>query len=208
MKVEISSFENAAFIPHEYALGVPAVDNPATFGQNINPNIKWSDIPDGTKSFAILCVDPDVPSKPDDVNKEDREVPSDLPRVDFYHWVLVDIPSDRTEIAEGEDSNGVTQKGKPIGKTSYGKRGYNNYTQWFDGDENMQGYYGGYDGPFPPWNDSIIHRYVFEVYALDVENLNVGDIFSGDDAKKAMDGHILGKAEWMGKYTLNKRLLK
>ena len=33
----------------------------------------------------------------------------------------------------------------------------------------MSGDYFGYDGPCPPWNDSIVHHYVFTVYALDVD---------------------------------------
>jgi phosphatidylethanolamine-binding protein (PEBP) family uncharacterized protein len=40
----------------------------------------------GTKSFAIVCHDPDVPSKGDDVNQEGRAVPRSLARVDFFHW--------------------------------------------------------------------------------------------------------------------------
>jgi phosphatidylethanolamine-binding protein (PEBP) family uncharacterized protein len=40
----------------------------------------------------VICHDPDVPSKGDDVNQEGRGVPASLPRVDFFHWVLVDLP--------------------------------------------------------------------------------------------------------------------
>ena len=54
----------------------------------------------------------DVPTKPDNVNKEGVTVPADLPRTDFYHWVLVDLPADRGSIAEGEFSTAVTPKGK------------------------------------------------------------------------------------------------
>ena len=43
--------------------------------------------------WRSLCHDPDVPSRGDDVNKEGRIVPASLPRVDFFHWVLVDLPS-------------------------------------------------------------------------------------------------------------------
>ena len=63
--------------------------------------------------FALICHDFDVPSRGDDVNKPDREVPADLPRVDFFHWVLVDLPPRLTQIAEGEFSRGFTPRGKP-----------------------------------------------------------------------------------------------
>ena len=53
----------------------------------------WSDLPAGTQSLALICHDFDVPSRGDDVNQADREVPADLPRVDFFHWVLVDVPA-------------------------------------------------------------------------------------------------------------------
>jgi phosphatidylethanolamine-binding protein (PEBP) family uncharacterized protein len=39
---------------------------------------------------------------------------------------------------------------------------------WFAGDNDMRGDYYGYDGPCPPWNDEIVHRYVFTLFALDV----------------------------------------
>jgi phosphatidylethanolamine-binding protein (PEBP) family uncharacterized protein len=45
-------------------------------------------------SFAIICHDPDVPSQGDDVNQEDRTVPASLPRVDFFHWLLFDLPAE------------------------------------------------------------------------------------------------------------------
>ena len=48
--------------------------------------------PPGTRSLALVCHDPDVPSRGDDVNKEGRTVPASLPRVDFFHWALIDLP--------------------------------------------------------------------------------------------------------------------
>jgi Raf kinase inhibitor-like YbhB/YbcL family protein len=70
----------------------------------------------------------------------------------------------------------------------------------------MEGSYFGYDGPCPPWNDSIVHRYVFTVYALDVSTLPVKDDFSGAAIVAAMEGHVLGKASITVSYTLNPRL--
>ncbi len=207
MQIEIPAFPNNGRIPGEYAFCVPAEVGHVTLGENKNPLIRWWDVPEGTKSFALIVHDPDVPSKADDVNQEGRTVPASLPRVDFYHCVLVDIPADLREIPEGADSSGVTAKGKPLGKTAYGVRGKNDYTAWFAGDPDMAGDYGGYDGPCPPWNDEIIHHYHFTIYALDVETLGLSGAFGGAEALEAMQGHILDKASWVGTYTLNPALL-
>ena len=51
------------------------------------------------------------------------------------------------------------------------RQGVNSYTSWFASDHDMSGDYFGYDGPCPPWNDALVHRYVFTLYALDVATL-------------------------------------
>ena len=84
-----------------------------------------------------------------------------------------------------------------------GVRGVNDYTKWFASDPEMKGDYGGYDGPCPPWNDSILHHYHFIVYALDVPSLALSGRFTGADAEKAMAGHVLARGEVMGTYTLS-----
>src|SRR5690606_40138579 len=67
----------------------------------------------GVQTCALpICHDPDVPSKPDDVNQEDREIPGTLPRVDFYHWALIDIPAGVSQIAEAAYSDGITPRGR------------------------------------------------------------------------------------------------
>jgi hypothetical protein len=67
----------------------------------------------------------------------------------------------------------------------------------------MGGDYYGYDGPCPPWNDSIPHHYVFTLYALDVARCPVEGRFTGPDVRKAIEGHVLARAEVTGRYTLN-----
>ena len=57
------------------------------------------------------------------------------------------------------------------------RQGINDYTGWFAGDKDMAGNYFGYDGPCPPWNDEILHHYVFTVYALDVPRLDIAGDF-------------------------------
>ncbi|CAM2011101.1 YbhB/YbcL family Raf kinase inhibitor-like protein [Acanthopleuribacter pedis] len=206
MKIHIESFEDQAPIPAEFAFAVPDPDTHVKLSANRNPKVSWSDAPEGTQSFALIVHDPDVPSVGDDVNQEGKTVPQSLDRVDFYHWVLVDIPADRTEIAEGEDSDGVTARGKEPGKKAYGVTGINDYTGWFKGDADMEGFYGGYDGPCPPWNDTLIHRYVFTLYALDVASLGLEGNFTGHDAVHKLENHVLGCAAWSGTYTLNASL--
>jgi hypothetical protein len=83
------------------------------------------------------------------------------------------------------------------------RQGINDYTGWFASDKDMQGDYFGYDGPCPPWNDSIVHHYVFTLYALNVRECPVEGRFSGPDLLAAMEGRILDSAALTGKYSLN-----
>ena len=73
----------------------------------------------------------------------------------------------------------------------------------FAGDVERGGNYFGYDGPFPPFNDSLVHHYVFTVYALDVHRLTVTGAFTGQDVRNAMHGHILAQASLTVTYSLN-----
>lgn len=207
MKLISTSFSDGQKIPGDYSFCIPDPAHRVCLGRNLSPQLAWSDAPPGTKSFAVICHDPDVPSRGDDVNQEGRTVPASLPRVDFFHWVLVDLPSSLTTLKEGEFSAEVTPRGKSGPQAAHGARqGINNYTDWFAGDNDMRGDYYGYDGPCPPWNDEIVHRYVFTVFALDIEKLPVEGRFGGPEARLAMAGHILAQASLIGTYTLNPRL--
>ena len=204
MKLTTTAFRDGGVIPAEFAFGRPDPKTHVALSANRNPDFAWSGAPAGTKSFALLCVDPDVPSRGDDVNQEGRVVPASLPRVDFFHWVLVDRPPSATSIARGEHADGVVPHGKPGPAAKHGARhGVNDYTGWFAGDSAMAGDWYGYDGPCPPWNDAIVHRYVFTVYALDVPRLAIEGRFGGADARRAMDGHVLAQASVTGRYALN-----
>jgi len=100
-------------------------------GANVIPNLTWSNIPDKTKSFALCVEDPDAP------------------KGTFYHWLVINIPSDVTS----------------VGKFNvHGKEITNSWGQTL------------YKGPSPPGKNS--HRYFFKVFALSVEKLNVHDIDS------------------------------
>lgn len=204
MKVWSDSFADGEAIPERCAFGKYHPEQHIELTDNENPHIAWSDLPEGTRSLALVVHDEDVPSKPDDVNQEGKTVPADLPRVDFYHWVLTDLPTDPASIEEGAFSSGITPRGKdgPSGPNGT-RQGVNNYTDWFAGDDDMKGTYFGYDGPCPPWNDSIVHHYHFTLYALDVPKAPVEGEFTGPDLLEAIDDHVLGKASFMGTYTIN-----
>lgn len=209
MKLSSDSFKDGAVIPGEFAFGVPHPTTHVALSSNRNPHLAWSDAPVGTRSFAVICHDIDVPSRGDDVNQEGKTVPADLPRVDFFHWVLIDLPAETRQIAAGSHSDKVTPRGKggpELGAGNSGRHGLNDYTGWFAGDDAMRGDYFGYDGPCPPWNDSIVHRYIFTVYALDIEHLPVNGKFTGQQVREAMQGHILDHAKIMGTYTLSPQL--
>jgi len=203
MKLTIHGIDDQQPIPATFAFGVPGDGEPMTLGPNRNPALTWSDAPEAARSFAVIVTDPDVPGDPSDVNQQGKTLSANMPRVDFYHWVVADIPGETRAIGEGEDSDGVTPKGKAPGKSAFGLRGINTFTDFLAGDPNMGGTYGGYDGPCPPWNDELVHRYRFTLYALDVDSLGLAGEFTGADALEAMEGHILDQATVTGTYTLN-----
>ncbi len=207
MKLTSKSFVNNGRIPVEFAFCAPDPKTHVTLSQNRNPELSWSDLPAGTKSLALVCHDPDVPSKPDDVNQEGRTISAKLPRVDFYHWALVDLDPATGSIKAGEFSDGVTARGKKGPDGPRGTRqGVNDYTMWFGSDKDMSGNYFGYDGPCPPWNDEIVHHYVFTLYALGVARCGVSGMFKGPDVLAAIRGQVLGQVTLTGTYALNPKV--
>ena len=207
MKILSQSLEKDSPIAPEFAFGRQDAATHVALSNNRNPHIAWQELPDGTRSLALICNDPDVPSVGDDVNKEGVFVPASLPRVDFYHWVLIDIEPSLGSLAEGAFSHSVTARGKSGPQAPLATRhGINNYTDWFAGDADMAGDYYGYDGPCPPWNDELLHHYVFTLYALDVDRLDIAGVISGPSVLSAMQGHILGQASLTTTYTLNPSL--
>ena len=204
MKLIVEGIENNRPVPEKFAFGIQDPKEHVRLGENLNPGIRWEDLPEGTKSLVLICVDTDVPTKPDDVNQEGRTVPASLPRGRFYHWVMVDLPPSLEGIAEGACSEGVTPRGKQSPSGPKGSRqGRNDYTAWFEGDADMSGVYLGYDGPCPPWNDSIPHHYEFILYATDLERCPVEGAFSAEEVETALVGHVLASDSVTGVYSLN-----
>ena len=85
------------------ALDIMVVDEARAATAGLFP-LHRNDVAAAVPRFVAERIGPD---------QADREVPADLPRVDFFHWVLVDLPPGLHEIAEGEFSRGFTPRGKP-----------------------------------------------------------------------------------------------
>lgn len=208
MKLSSSAFETRSALPDRFAFCVKKTDAtpPITEGSNRNPPLAWADVPDGAKSLALVMVDSDVPATPDGVNVSNTDVAADRPRTEFYHWVVAHIPPNAKGFEEGIASDGVTARGKardPGRLPGDCREGLNDYTQWFADDDDMAGSYVGYDGPCPPFNDLLEHRYFFRLFALDTADLKLEDDFSGPDLMRAIQGHVLAETAIYGTFSLN-----
>lgn len=104
MNVQSDAFQDGGTIPQKYAF-----NGMGCTGENVSPQLSWSGVPDGTKSFAVVMHDPDAPTSGG-----------------FYHWVMFNIPGDTRELEEGAggDKPGATPHGVVLGHTDYGFNAY------------------------------------------------------------------------------------
>jgi Raf kinase inhibitor-like YbhB/YbcL family protein len=80
-----TTFKDGQMMPRKVANSL--ANNPNCVGQNVSPQLSWTGVPDGTKSFAILMVDPEGRGG-----------------AGVNHWVAYGIPASVTSFAEGEVS--------------------------------------------------------------------------------------------------------
>jgi Raf kinase inhibitor-like YbhB/YbcL family protein len=218
MKLWSDSFRDGGSISADNAFAAIDPAHHVRWAANRNPHFAWSEVPAGAESLVLFCIDGDAPLDAGGVNREDATLAATLPRGDFFHWALLDIPLSMKTIAEGSLSDRVTPRGKPgpqvelaTGRDSAAaptaplvlRQGVNDYSSWFAGDAAMAGDYYGYDGPCPPWNDLRLHHYIFRIYALDLPRLALDGRFNGADVYAAIQGHIIDEAQLIGTYTLN-----
>jgi Raf kinase inhibitor-like YbhB/YbcL family protein len=137
----------------------PGGDIPRQFtcdGDDIPPHLAWSGAPKDARSFVLIVDDPDAPNGT------------------FTHWIVFDIPADRTDLPSGTRSDAVGLSGR----NSRGELGYM--------------------GPCPP---SGTHRYFFRLFALDVETVSLTAGASRERIEEAIATHTLATAELMARYT-------
>lgn len=125
---------------------------------NRSPHLKWSGAPEGTKSYAVTCYDPDAPTGSG-----------------FWHWTVANIPADVTELPAG----GPVPAGAVEGRTDFGEPGYG--------------------GAAPPPGHGP-HRYIFTVFAVDTDRLEVAPDNSGAVFGFNLHFHTLAKASITATY--------
>ena len=96
MEIKSSAFENNKMIPKQYTCD----------GKNISPQLLWSDVPEGTKSIALISDDPDAPMGT------------------WVHWVIYNIPGDVNELAENISPDKTLSNGAKQGTNDFKKIGY------------------------------------------------------------------------------------
>jgi Raf kinase inhibitor-like YbhB/YbcL family protein len=174
--MRVMTDSNRPPLPHDFMPQVPSFDVSSDTIQhggtlpdehvyamgNTSPHLRWSGFPEGTKSFAVTCYDPDAPTGSG-----------------FWHWVLFDIPASVTELPAGA-GNG---KGLPAGaiqaRNDYGTNDFG--------------------GAAPPPGDGP-HRYVFTVYAVDLETLGLDSSASPAYVGFNLRFHALARASLIAEY--------
>jgi Raf kinase inhibitor-like YbhB/YbcL family protein len=153
LQLSSPAFENKGRMPAEFSCE----------GAGGSPPLAWSNAPEGTRSFALIVTDVDIPS-------------SRLHLMEFVHWVLYDLPGDTRALDARITLAELARLEAVMGRNGYGQRDY-----------------------VSPCPVSGTHRYVYRLYALDVEDLEPRRDSKGG-VLKAMEGHILAYGEWIGEY--------
>ena len=149
MQITSTAFGDGAPIPARYTGD----------GQDVSPPLKFSNVPEGTRSLALIADDPDAPVGT------------------WVHWVLYNLPSSVAELAEEVPKTKTIAAGASQGLNDFHRLGYG--------------------GPSPPPGKP--HRYFFRLYALD-KTLELKPGATRKELDRAMAGHILQQAQWMGTY--------
>jgi Raf kinase inhibitor-like YbhB/YbcL family protein len=99
-----ASFADGDYLGMDHVLSEPFGFGCA--GENVSPELSWSDAPSGTRSFAVTCFDPDAPTGSG-----------------FWHWLVVNIPPDVTSLGAGASGRALPA-GAVETRTDFGQPGY------------------------------------------------------------------------------------
>ena len=161
-KLSSPAFENGAQIPRKHT----------GEGEDVMPALNWTGAPEGTKSFAVHCTDPDAPLVWDG-------------KLGFEHMMAYNIAGDATGPAEGQTA-GVT-----FAPNSYATIGAKSVEEA-----------SGYNGPMPPPGHNAHydgHNYFFFVLALDcVTDAPAGTSWTAFLEK--FEQNVIGVAQLRGQY--------
>lgn len=149
LEIKSDAFPNGGYISSQYACD----------SDNISPALNWSDVPSDTKSFVLICDDPDAPFKR------------------WTHWIVFNIPKDKTNLSKNIPQIGILGDGMIQGINDFGRVGYG--------------------GPCPP--PGRAHRYFFKLYALDSE-LDLDENSTKEAVLEAIKGHVISETETFGIY--------
>jgi Raf kinase inhibitor-like YbhB/YbcL family protein len=149
---EVPSFEVTS---DDISHGDEVPDEHVLDGENLSPHLSWSGAPAETKSFAVTCFDPDAPTGSG-----------------FWHWQVIDIPPDVTELPKGAGSGKAPlPEGAIQTRNDYGSQGYG--------------------GCAPPPGPE--HRYIFAVHALDTDTLGLGEDATPASVGFNLSGHTIAR---------------
>jgi hypothetical protein len=96
MEIKSSAFGSGEMIPAKYTCD----------GADFSPPLEWTKAPAGTRSFALICDDPDAPMGT------------------WVHWVIYDIPQSATMLGEGIKREKDLPGGGTQGINDFRKIGY------------------------------------------------------------------------------------
>lgn len=133
----------------------------AAGGENVSVPLAWTGAPAATRSFAIVVIDRHPVAR------------------GWVHWLVADIPSGVSSIAEGASGTAAMPAGAIELANSFGPTGWG--------------------GPQPPPGTGP-HDYESTLYSLDIARLGVEPGASWLDVSRAMEGHILSAARLTGRF--------
>lgn len=153
-------------------------------GANVSPPLEWSGAPEGTRSYALAVVDPDVPWGEEVPEYGEMPPPGTQPADFFIHWIVANIPASTSSLGEGASTRDMPSGAREL-STSFALFGAP-ATQ--------------YGGPAPPPGTKA-HEYRFILYALDVETVEgLTDESDYAEFTEALAGHVLATAGLRGYY--------